>query len=404
MPSGGESHSPVVGESIGGAIRGRPRSLARNAGAVSVIVAIVVIAIVIVRPRHGISGSNASPAIARPPVAVASVARQDLPVVVQALGTVTPLSTVTVKSQISGYLADVYFKEGKAVKRGDLLAQIDERPYRAALAQYQGQLTRDEALLRNAQLDLARYQRLMAQDSTSHQTVDTALATVSQYEGTVQSDRAQVDLQKLNLNYCRIVSPTNGRLGLRQVDAGNYVQGSDTGGLVVITQLQPISVIFILPQSQLGSVLKRFNEGATLPVIAYDSDNLELLATGALQTVDNQIDTSTGTVKLRATFGNENSSLFPNQFVNARLVVDTLTNALTVPTAAIQRGAAGTYVYRVGADDVVAARPVKTGLEYNGRTAILSGLASADRVVTDGIGRLNDGMKVTVSPAASASP
>jgi multidrug efflux system membrane fusion protein len=399
MPNGEEPHAPAGGESIGGAMRGRPRRLTRNAAAFLAIIAIVVL-----WTRHGISGPKASPVIAGPSVAVASVARRDLPVVVQALGTVTPLSTVTVKSQISGYLADVHFREGKVVKRGDLLAQIDERPYRVALAQYQGQLTRDQALLRNAQLDLARYQRLMAQDSTSHQTVDTALATVSQYEGTVQSDRAQVDVQKLNLAYCRIVSPIDGRLGLRQVDAGNYVQASDAGGLVVITQLQPISVIFILPQNELGSVLKRFNEGAALPVIAYDGDNLEILATGALQTVDNQIDTSTGTVKLRAAFGNENSSLFPNQFVNARLVVDTLKNALTVPTAAIQRGAGGTYVYRVGAGDVVAARLIKTGLEYGGRTVILSGLSEADRVVTDGINRLNDGMRVTVSPADSASP
>jgi membrane fusion protein, multidrug efflux system len=378
---------------------GLPRRLGRNA-----VFFLVVIAIVVSWARHSMSRPSASAVVAGPSVAVASAARQDLPVVLQALGTVTPLSTVTVKSQISGYLTDVHFSEGKVVKRGELLAQIDERPYRVALAQFQGLLTRDQSLLRNAQLDLARYQRLMVQDSTSHQTVDTALATVSQYEGTVQSDRAQVDFQKLNLAYCRIVSPIDGRLGLRQIDAGNYVQASDAGGLVVVTQLQPISVIFTLPQNQLGSVLKRFNEGATLPVIAYDGDNLEILATGALQTVDNQIDTSTGTVKLRATFGNENSSLFPNQFVNARLVVDTLTDVLTVPSTAIQRGAGGTYVYRVGPGDVVAVRLIKTGLEYNGRTVISSGLSSSDRVVTDGINRLNDGMKVTISPADGAFP
>jgi multidrug efflux system membrane fusion protein len=361
-------------------------------------------ALVILWPRHGSSKTAASPPVPAPSVAVATVTREDLPVVLQALGTVTPLSMVTVKSQISGYLTDVHFKEGQIAKRGDLLAQIDSRPYRVALTQFQGQLIRDQALLRNAQLDLARYQRLMAQDSTSRQTVDTAAATVSQDQGTVQSDRAQVASQKLNLAYCRIVSPIDGRLGLRQVDAGNYVQASDTNGLVVITQLQPISVIFILPQTKLDPVLKRVNEGATLPVSAYDSGNVALVATGALQTVDNQVDTSTGTVKLRATFANDNKALFPNQFVNVRLVVDTLRAVRTVPTEAIQHGSAGTYVYSVKADDSVIAHAVTTGIAYGGRTAVLTGVSVGDRVVVDGVSRLNDGMKVSIAAVAKNTP
>jgi multidrug efflux system membrane fusion protein len=328
----------------------------------------------------------------------------DLPIVVQALGTVAPLSTVTVKSQISGYLAEVAFKEGQMVHRGDFLAQIDPRPYEASLMQYQGQLIKDQALLRNARLDLVRYQRLMTQDSTSHQTVDTAAATVSQYEGIVQSDQAQVDMQKLDLAYCHIVAPTTGQLGLRQVDAGNYAQASDASGLVVITQMQPISVLFTVPQTRLTPIMNRLREGAALPVLAYDSDDVAVLATGTLETVDNQIDTSTGTVKLRATFANSDVGLFPNQFVNVHVQVDTLHNVLTVPTAAVRRGLPGAYVYLVEADDNVAVRVIATGVANDGRTMVLSGLSPGDRVVVDGLDRLTDGTKVSIAPAASITP
>jgi membrane fusion protein, multidrug efflux system len=345
-----------------------------------------------------------APIVAGPAVAVAPATMSDLPITVQALGTVTPLSTVTIKSQISGYLTEIAFKEGQMVRKGDFLAQIDPRPYQASLMQFQGQLIKDQALLRNARLDLQRYQRLITQDSTSHQTVDTAAATVSQYEGIVQSDQAQVDTQKLDIAYCHIVAPADGLLGLRQIDAGNYVQASDTNGLVIITLLQPVSVVFTLPQTRLGAVLKRHRSSAALPVTAYDGDDISLLATGTLETIDNQVDTATGTVKLRAIFTNNDYALFPNQFVNTHVLVDTLHNVLTVPTAAIRHGIPGTYVYLVKADDSVAVRVITTGTTQDGRTMVLSGLSPGDRVVVDGIDRLSDGMKISISPVAGAKP
>jgi multidrug efflux system membrane fusion protein len=340
----------------------------------------------------------------QPTVLVAPVVKEDLPIVVQALGTVTPLSTVTVKSQITGYLISVAFTEGQRIRKGDLLAQIDSRPYQATLSQSQGQLIRDQALLKNAQLDLARYQRLLSQDSTSHQLVDTAAATVSQYQGAVQSDRALIKAQKLNIEYCRITSPIDGRLGLRQIDAGNFVQASDTTGLVVISQMRPISVMFILPQAQLGPILKRFNAGAVLPVTAYDGADAAILDEGTLRTIDNQIDTSTGTVKLRAVFGNQDDAMFPNQFVNVRILVETLAGALTVPSAAVQHGPSATYVYTVNSGGIVAARTVVTGAEYQDRTVVHSGLSVDDRVVVDGVNRLTDGTKVSIAQRASPTP
>jgi multidrug efflux system membrane fusion protein len=361
------------------------------------------VAAAVLWPRHG-NSKSAPAAQAQATVLVAPVVKEDVPIVVQALGTVTPLSTVTVKSQISGYLTNVAFKEGQRVRKGDLLAQIDPRPYQASLSQSQGQLIRDEALLKNAQLDLARYQRLLSQDSTSHQLVDTAAATVSQYQGTVQSDRAQIKAQKLNIEYCRITSPIDGRLGLRQIDAGNFVQASDNTGLVVISQMRPMSVMFIVPQTQLGPILKRFNTGAVLPVTAYDGADSAVLEKGALQTIDNQIDTSTGTVKLRAVFSNQDDAMFPNQFVNVLILVDTVAGALTVPSAAVQHGPSATYVYTVDPGGIVAARAIVTGAEYQDRTSVLSGLVVGDRVVIDGVSRLTDGMKVSVAQSAGLTP
>jgi multidrug efflux system membrane fusion protein len=336
------------------------------------------------------------PTMSVPSVAVGVVAKGDLLLELQALGTVTPLSTVTVKSRISGYLTAVAFKEGQMVKKGDLLAQIDPRPYEAALAQFQGQLIKDQALLRNAQLDLTRHERLLAQDSTSQQNFDTATTTVHQLEGTVKSDQAQVDAQKLDVVYCHIVAPTDGRAGLRQVDSGNYVQATDAGGLVVITQIQPISVVFTIPQVQLGPVLKRLRANVALPVTAYDSNDATLIGEGVLDTIDNQIDTSTGTVKLRAVFANRDGDLFPNQFVNMRLLVDTQHDVLLVPTAAIRYGLPGPYVYVVRADDTVAVRAITVGASHNSRTMVTAGLSSGDRVVVDGVDRLNDGIRVAV--------
>jgi multidrug efflux system membrane fusion protein len=348
--------------------------------------------------------SNAlMPTMSAPSVAVGVVTKGDLPLELQALGTVTPLSTVTVKSRISGYLTAVTFKEGQMVRKGELLAQIDPRPYEAALAQFQGQLIKDQALLRNAQLDLTRHERLLAQDSTSRQNFDTATTTVRQLEGTVKSDQALVEAQRLDVAYCHIVSPIDGRAGLRQVDAGNYVQPTDASGLVVITQIQPISVIFTIPQVQLGPVLKRLRTDAALPVVAYDSNDTTLLGQGVLNTLDNQIDTSTGTVKLRAVFPNRDGDLFPNQFVNTRLLVDTHHDALLVPTTAIRYGTPGPYVYRVRGDDTVAVQVIAAHASHDGRTMVLEGLSAGDRVVVDGIDRLSDGIRVAIRPSTLRS-
>jgi multidrug efflux system membrane fusion protein len=336
------------------------------------------------------------PTVPAPSVAVGVVTKGDLPIELQALGTVTSLSTVTVKSRISGYLTAVAFKEGQMVKKGELLAQIDPRPYEAALAQFQGQLIKDQALLRNAQLDLTRHERLLAQDSTSRQNFDTATTTVRQLEGTVKSDQAQVDAQRLDVAYCHIVAPTDGRAGLRQVDSGNYVQATDANGLVVITQIQPISVVFTIPQVQLGPVLKRLRANVALPVTTYDSNDTALLGEGVLDTLDNQIDTSTGTVKLRAVFANRDGDLFPNQFVNTRLLVETQHDVPLVPTAAIRYGMPGPYVYRVRGDDTVALQVIAAGASHDGRTMVLEGLSPGDRVVVDGIDRLSDGVRVAI--------
>src|SRR5271157_2679278 len=257
------------------------------------------------------------------PVGVATVQKGDMPVTLTGLGTVTPLATVTVKTQINGYLTQVAFQEGQMVKQGDFLAQIDPRPYQVALEQAEGQLAKDQALLKNAQLDLVRYNTLVAQNSIATQTRDTQVYLVAQDQAAIKTDQAQIDAQKLNLVYCHIVSPVSGRVGLRQVDAGNYVQTSDANGIVIVTQLQPISVIFTLPEDNLPAVLKQLHAGASLAATAYDRTNTTELGKGHLETVDNQIDTTTGMVKLRAIFDNEQEILFPNQFVNARLLVDT---------------------------------------------------------------------------------
>ena len=322
-----------------------------------------------------------------------------MPVTLSQLGTVTPLATVTVKTQISGYLMEVAFQEGQMVKKGDFLAQVDPRPYQVALEQAQAQLAKDQALLTNARLDLQRYNTLVAQNSIARQTRDTQASLVAQYEATVKSDQAQIDAQKLNLTYCHIVSPVTGRVGLRQVDAGNYVQTSDANGIVVVTQLRPISVIFTMSEDNLPEVMKRLGTGAVLSVTAYDRTGSTELAPGKLDTVDNQIDTTTGTVKLRAIFDNEQNILFPNQFVNVKLLVNTLHDADIVPNSAIQRGAPGTFVYMVKPDRTAAVEKVKLGPTDGQRTAILSGLQPGESVVIDGMDRLRDGAKVTLADA-----
>jgi membrane fusion protein, multidrug efflux system len=333
------------------------------------------------------------------PVGVAVVQKGDLQITLRGLGTVTPLATVTVKTQISGQLTQIGFKEGQRVKKGDFLAQIDPRMYQAQLEQYQGQLVRDQAQLANARLDLTRYQKLSSQDSIAHQTLDTQLATVQQDEGIVQNDQGLVDSAKVNLAYCRIESPVGGQVGLRQVDEGNYVQPSDSNGIVIITQLQPISVIFTLPEDNVWQVTKRLHEGAVLAVKACDRTDTTEIATGTLATTDNQVDTSTGTVKLRATFANDSEELFPNQFVNARLTVDTLHDATLLPVAALQHGTPGTYVYIVNADKTVSVRTIKVGPGDDQHISVISGLSPGETVVVDGVDKLRDGARVTIPGA-----
>jgi membrane fusion protein, multidrug efflux system len=330
-------------------------------------------------------------------VSTAKVQRGDVPIYLNELGAVTPLATVTVTSQISGYLQQIGFTEGQMVKKGQFLAQIDPRPYQAQLLQAEGALARDEAQLAEARLDLNRYQTLLAQDSIARQQVDVQAATVKQLEGTIKTDQANIATAKLNIAYCHITSPVTGRVGLRQVDVGNYVTPGSTNGLVVVTELTPIDVEFTMPEDNLPQVQARIHAGATLPVTAYDRTGNTQLAEGKLLTLDNQIDATTGTVKAKARFDNAAGDLFPQQFVNARILVDTLHDAVVAPTSAVLRGADGLFAYVVqgGANNhSVTVRTVKTGPADGANTAILSGLQPGDVVVTDGSDRLREGAKV----------
>jgi multidrug efflux system membrane fusion protein len=349
------------------------------------------------------AGRGATAQAAPQPVGAATIDKGDIRIVLNELGTVTPLATVTVKTQINGQLVDVGFKEGQVVKKGDFLAQIDPRPFQVALEQAQGQLAHDQGLLQQAQTNLKRFQTLGRQDSIAQQQVDDQRYLVAQDIGTVQSDQAQVDSANLNLTYCHIIAPVEGQIGLRQVDPGNYVQTSDASGVVVITQMQPISVIFSVPEDNLPDIIQRLHTGATLSVEAYDRANARKLATGQLGTLDNQIDTTTGTLKLRAMFDNADGLLYPNQFVNARLLVNTMQGTVRVPVPAVQRGEPGTFVYVINADNTVSVRPVKLGPTDGGYAAVLSGVQPGDRVVTDGTDRLRDGAAVTVPAPGQTS-
>jgi multidrug efflux system membrane fusion protein len=337
------------------------------------------------------------------PVGVAKVNTGDIQVVLTGLGTVTPVATVTVVTQISGQLMSVGFKEGQIVKQGDFLAQIDPRPYQVALAQDQGTLAHDMGLLAQAKSDLERYAKLNRQDSISRQQVTDQQFLVQQDEGTVAVDRATIDSAKLNLTYCHITSPVTGRVGLRLVDPGNYVQSSSATGLVVVTTLQPISVVFVLPEDDIPDIQEQMQAGATLEVDAYDRSNAKLLAKGSLITVDNTVDTTTGTVKLRATFPNTDLALFPNQFVNARLLLKTIKGATEVPVAAVQHGAPGTFVYVVKPDSTAAVQVITTGVTDGDNIEVTKGLNPGDTVVVDGTDRLKDGAKIRVSTGNAAA-
>ena len=339
------------------------------------------------------------------PVSIVSApsTRQDVPIYLSALGNVTPVYSVTVKTQINGILLQVPFKEGQFVKSGELLAQIDPRPYEAQLTQYEGNLIRDSALLANARIDLERYQRLWKQDSISQQTLVTQQSLVKQYEGAVKIDQGLIQSTKVNLAYCRITAPIDGRIGLRLVDQGNYVQPADTTGIAVINSLNPITVIFTIPEDNVPQIVPQVYANKTLKVLAYDRQQNRLLAKGTLLTMDNQIDSSTGTVKLKALFDNQENTLFPNQFVNVKILVQTLTNATLVPTAAIQHSIKEDFVYLLQPNHTVTTQPVITGPESGDDTVIIKGLVPGQIVAVSGTDKLMNGARVSEQKKSSAS-
>jgi len=331
------------------------------------------------------------------PVLAAAATTKDVGVYLTGLGTVAALNTVSVKSRVDGQLLRIAFHEGQIVRAGDLLAEIDPRPFQVQLMQAEGQRAKDEAALENAKVDLKRYQILIQQDSIPRQQLDTQAATVAQFEAALKSDQAQIESAKLNLTYARVTAPSGGRVGLRQVDVGNVVHANDPNGIVVITQLQPIDVLFTIPADHLSQVLPKVRSGQILAVDAYDRDLKNKLATGKLLAVDNQIDSTTGTVRIKAIFDNDDETLFPNQFVNARLLVDTLRGVVTVPNAAIQRSPQATFVYLVKPDHTVESRNVVVKMSEADDATIQSGLAAGDVVVIDGVDKLRPGAKVDVS-------
>ncbi|PLZ02621.1 efflux transporter periplasmic adaptor subunit, partial [Burkholderia sp. WAC0059] len=365
-----------------------------------VIVLLAVIALVVFHLLNRKAPHRGTPAQV---VTVAAAVAGDMPETLSELGTVTPVATVTVLPQLSGYLTAVGYREGQDVEKGQFLAQIDPRQYEISKQQAEAQLAKDQASLAQARSDLARYAQLSQSKSIAEQTYVDQQFLVQQDEAAVKSDEASIAQYTLDLEYCHITAPVSGRVGLQLVDPGNYVTASSQPGIAVITTMKPTTIEFTVPQNALANVLQRFNSGAKLSVVAYNSDNTKQLATGTLYAISNQMATSTGTVTLRATFPNDDEALFPNEFVNVKLLVDTLHNAVLVPTPAVLTGAPGDYVYLVNADDTVSVHKVVLGPSDGRHTVITSGLAVGDRVVTDGTDRLSDGAHIRAAGARPAS-
>ncbi|OON39684.1 multidrug transporter subunit MdtA [Izhakiella australiensis] len=353
--------------------------------------------------EHKGKGGRRGAMAALPPVQAATAQEQSVPRYLTGLGTVTAANTVTVRSRVEGNLIAIHYREGEQVKAGQLLAEIDPRPFQVALMQAQGQLAKDQATLANARRDLLRYEKLAKTSLVSGQDVDTQRALVNETLGSITADQGSVANAQLNLDYSRITAPIDGRVGLRQVDVGNYITSGDTNGIVVITQTHPIDVVFSVPENDISDILTARKAGKTLSVEAWDRANQQQLGSGTLLSMDNQIDTTTGTIKLKARFTNDSDALFPNQFVNARLKINTLQNAVVIPTAALQMGNEGNFVWVVNSDNKVSKKQVSTGIQDSKIVVIKAGLNPGDRVVTDGIDRLTEGAQIEVVAAQNAA-